>query len=434
MRSTVCCAMLASLVCLYHVRQACGGIVTAAAPGYSISWDGNDGDFFSAANPAPAPASIATSPGVTAFGSSELGLGTHFIVNIKNGTYGNSSSWIGAYDAPNPSYVGLNLAGSYQLTGIAWGRDNGNNVTDACGGQCGDRSLGVYAIEFTQVGSPGVATPVTGNPLTGWAPLGTLNYQSSDDTVVGGAFTSYFRHQYGITTSGGAPVAATAVRLVVPDNTGIGSGTAVDELELYGSPVVLAETGGPLVLGNVAAQSAGGVAFAKDVLPGYAAHSIPHLNDETYGNSNSWIANSANSFAGVAFDGPQMINTIAFGRDNGGEPNQYTDRFQGAYTLQYTTVPLPDETTPDSAWTTIANLTYTATYPDATGYLRHLWKFDPIRDVTGVRILTSANGIAIDEIEVGAVPEPATMVLGLLGFVGFAAITCRRRRGPRGTA
>ena len=206
----------------------------------------------------------------------------------------------------------------------------------------------------------------------------------------------------------------------------------------WGTPLdmtTLAETGGNMLGTNVASW---GTAFAKNVITGYAAHAIDHLNDGLYGNEHSWIGLTQESFAGISFDRPLSINSIAFGRDNGGESNQYTDRYQGEYVLQYTLVPNPDESTSELDWITIADLTYTSTSPDTTGYLRHLYTFDRIWDVTGIRIVTtglSAGGqIAIDEIEVGAVPEPSTALLGLLGFAGFAAIACRRRKSPRDTA
>ena len=186
---------------------------------------------------------------------------------------------------------------------------------------------------------------------------------------------------------------------------------------------------------NVAAASRGGTPFAKDLIAGggYAAHQIAHLNDERNGNSFSWIGASANSFAGVAFDGPQDISAIAFGRDNGGEAWLGTDRFLGTYTLQYTTAANPDQTTPDSEWMDIMTLTYDGTFPDAQGYLRHLWDFDTIPGATGVRIRTSADGICIDEIEVHGtptidIPEPATLGLLVAAVGGLGAYLRRRRR------
>jgi len=171
-----------------------------------------------------------------------------------------------------------------------------------------------------------------------------------------------------------------------------------DEASLPG--VTLIETGnGGGVPDNLALQSHGALAFAKDALPGYPIHQIPHVNDGLYGNSNSWINNSAGSFAGVAFDQAHAIDRIAFGRDNGGEATQYTDRW-GTYTLQYTTVASPDAATPDAAWHDIDTLAYGGGFPDATPWLRHLWGFNPIEGVTGVRVMTHENGICLDEIEV----------------------------------
>lgn len=188
----------------------------------------------------------------------------------------------------------------------------------------------------------------------------------------------------------------------------------------------LTETGGGMLPTNIARY---GTAFAKDCISGYPAHQIAHLNDGLYGNEHSWIAGSMDSFAGIAFDRPYDIDSIAFGRDNGGEQTQYTDRYLGQYVLQYTRATNPGVWTPEGEWITIGEFSYLST--DTTGYLRHLYTFDRINGVTGIRIRTIASitPICIDEIEVGAVPEPATFLLGslALGFLGILA--CRRRVG-----
>ncbi len=188
----------------------------------------------------------------------------------------------------------------------------------------------------------------------------------------------------------------------------------------------LAETGGTMQGNNIARY---GTAFAKDCISGYPQHQIPHLNDGLYGNNNSWIAGSNNSFAGIAFDRPYDINSIAFGRDNGGEAQQYTDRYVGQYVLQYTRVANPNASTPDSDWITIGEFNYLGIpAADSFGYLRHLYTFERINDVTGVRIRTITSGawIAIDEIEVGAVPEPSSLLLGALALGGLALLAWRR--------
>jgi len=622
------------------------GLLITPNAGYSITWNGNDGNYFTTANPAVVPTNIALQPNVTAFGGNALG-GVHAIPNVRDARYGNNWSWIGNGSGYTPNdAIGLNLSTLRPISAVAWGRDNGNSTAaDACGGQCNDRWPGVYEIQFTTDPSPASAGAV-------WNSVGTVNYQSADDTVVGGAFTPWFRHQYEIRQNG-QPIRATGIRLRAP------LGTAIDEIEAYynspavptnglktwlkadagavadagnlvsvwgdqsgagnnatqataanqpalaanvwtGMPVVrfdgsndyltlptssalgiqnsdyelfvvarsssgntqflvggaiteyelhlngstqgarfipnspwstqatdigtnlqytngrfhvfdprvdggtsyfrvdgiqsldtatnarsavdaalrlgirsdngyplagdiaevilynraltpqernqvtaylqdrwawnsfhLTETGGDLALANVATS---GTAFAKDALTGYAAHAIAHLNDGIYGNSNSWIGATVNSFAGVGLDSPTDINFIAFGRDNGGEAQQLVDRYQGTYTLQYTRVLNPDASTPDVDWQTIGMFDYNGTATDSTGYLRHLYSFDRILGVTGVRILVNspslASAIAIDELEFGNVPEPGTMVLALLG-IGLVALVRRRATRSR---
>ena len=159
-----------------------------------------------------------------------------------------------------------------------------------------------------------------------------------------------------------------------------------------GGGLTLEGEGGTFAANNLAAS---GTAFAKDLLEGYPSHTIPHLNDVTYGNSNSWIAGSANSFAGVSLGAtPVAVNRIAFGRDNLGV--QTGDRIIDTYTLQYTTVANPDASTADGSWTTIGTLTYTEGGLIA---LRHLYSFTPVM-ATGLRLKTVADGTCIDEIEI----------------------------------
>jgi beta-mannosidase len=173
---------------------------------------------------------------------------------------------------------------------------------------------------------------------------------------------------------------------------------------------VLVETGGSLdAATDLALAANGGVAFAKNVIAGNANHAIAHLNDGKYGNSHSWIGSANSTFCGVAFQQPSTISALAFGRDNlGTEFNggPYNDRYAGMYVLQYTRAPHPDASTPDSAWTSFGALaldTSGAVWGDGSGtYRRHLYKFNSITDVTGVRLLldTATLAIAIDELEV----------------------------------
>ena len=164
----------------------------------------------------------------------------------------------------------------------------------------------------------------------------------------------------------------------------------------------LVEQGGTIDPPNNLARGVGAVAFAKDLLPGFPAHTIPHLNDGLYGNNNSWIGNSQNSFCAVSFGATtKTVRGIAWGRDNTGT---FTDRTLGNYTVQYTTTPNPSASTPDSAWVTIGSINYTG----PSGALlslpsrRHRFNFAAV-DATGVRLICPGNGIGsgacIDELE-----------------------------------
>ncbi len=150
---------------------------------------------------------------------------------------------------------------------------------------------------------------------------------------------------------------------------------------------------------NLALATRGAVPFAKDLLPGYPTiHNIPHLNDGVYGNANSWIGNSTNSFCGINLGAtPVEVAGLAFGRDNQGT---YTDRTDGTYTIQYTTVPNPTAATPSASWTTVGTLTYAGA---STPFFslpsqRHRYEF-PAVSATGIRMVCSTNGICVDEIE-----------------------------------
>src|SRR5262249_13229273 len=76
-------------------------IVIAAQTGYSISWDGNDGQYGSAAaGAAPPPNRALATAGSTPFTSSDLGpvlsIPYHVAANLNDGLYGNAHSWISA--------------------------------------------------------------------------------------------------------------------------------------------------------------------------------------------------------------------------------------------------------------------------------------------------------------------------------------------------
>ena len=179
-------------------------------------------------------------------------------MNLTDGIYGNSNSWIGASNTEGPFYAGIDLGGMVTIASIAWGRDNGNGAfdrsdpgTDACGGQCDDRWQGLYVIEVT--------TDATPSGDSNWVTVGQVELTANEDTVPGGGLTGYLRHEY---TLPGGPVEATGVRILVPAS-GLGGGTAIDEIEVYGpgggseiAPTISLTDGGVTVgwLGDVGAR------------------------------------------------------------------------------------------------------------------------------------------------------------------------------------
>jgi hypothetical protein len=205
-------------------------VVIVAEPGHVIAWNGNDGDH-GASTTVPTNIALA-SQGGTGFSSSdlgpELGIGFHIAANLNDGLYGNGNSWIGG-DANTftEAFAGVAFDGKQLIDRIAWGRDNT--------GQFVDRWAGTYTVQYSQVDSADAETAFTGDPATGWATMGTVELgPTTTADGAGGAFTGYLRHEFTVGGDDG-PLMASAVRLLVPV-TGLGGGTAIDELEVYVVP------------------------------------------------------------------------------------------------------------------------------------------------------------------------------------------------------
>ena len=134
----------------------------------------------------------------------------------------------------------MSLGGAVNISEIVWGRDNGNGSaddSDACGGQCDDRSTGIYTLQITTAANPNADTPDDA-----WVTVATFDYTESLDAVVGAQVTTFLRHDYQIMQTDGSAVTATSVRLLVP-TAGLGGGTAIDELEVYSEmPTAIAST------------------------------------------------------------------------------------------------------------------------------------------------------------------------------------------------
>lgn len=342
---------------------------------------------------------------------------THEINNINDGIYGNSNSWIGNNNPAISSFAGVNLNGEYTIDAVAISRDNGGEATTYT-----DRSQGAYTIQVTSSPNPTAATPDNE-----WHSVGVA-------TIDGSTASPNLRRVYSFDPVSGV----TGVRVITS-----GGDLDIDELEVQGSGVptfTLNDVGvhdtANTVPDNLALASNGATAFAKDVIPGYPTrHSVAGINDGQYGNSASWIGATADSFLGVDLGGLFPVDAVAWGRDNGGDESPdfaadtaFTDRALGLYTLQYTQVGNPDETTPDADWLTIGLLEYSEVFPDSPS-TRHEWGFDPVL-ATGIRLLTPA-GAAVDELEVfrAAVPEPASLALwSLLGLAATLGCALRLRR------
>jgi hypothetical protein len=439
-----------------------GGGLTLVQEGPTVA---NAGD--------PVPANLAI--GATPFSSSdlgpELGIPFHVAANLNDGLYGNSFSWIGG-DA-NPfalPFAGIDLGAlTSSVQSIAFGR------TNAVADPFVDRHLGLYTLQYTQVADPStnLGLAITGDPSSGWTDIGTLDYGVSE-----GLGTNYNetqrRHRFNFD-----PVDATGIRLVVPA-TGLGGGTAIDEIELFDVPgdyvppppppdplQIVSAAGfhiafdgnngdhfdpaappeGAKVPNNAALAANGATAFSgSDLGPelGIAFHVAANLNDGYYGNANSWIGGAfdGQQFAGVALGQAIDVASIAFGRDNGNLDTdacggQCTDRSIGFYTLQFTQVDNPDGSTPDTGdaatgWQTLGTIDLKFDTAEFNTYLRHEFQLSadegPLT-ATGVRLLVPATGLAggtaIDEIEVYAVPEPGSWAL--MSLSGLALFRLRRR-------
>jgi hypothetical protein len=85
-----------------------------------------------------------------------------------------------------------------------------------------DRALGLYTIQVTSAENPGTDTQETGDPATGWATLGTVEYRRTDPPD----FNSHLRHRFEVSADG-SPIEATGLRIKVPLNT-----SCIDELEV----------------------------------------------------------------------------------------------------------------------------------------------------------------------------------------------------------
>ena len=131
----------------------------------------------------------------------------HTIAHLNDGKSGNANSWLGASLPPSsiaPSkFAGVAFKSAVTVGGIAWGRDNQDEINERC--------LGAYTVQYTTAANPGKDTPDTE-----WKTIGSVTYDEATKNP-------HLRNKYRFSE----PVTATAIRLLVP------SEACIDELEVY---------------------------------------------------------------------------------------------------------------------------------------------------------------------------------------------------------
>ncbi len=468
-RALVLAASFAAGTASVQAQASHPRVVLTPAPGFNILWDGNNGGFGSA-DPGSGPSNnvALASNGTVAFSSSdlgpELGIGFHVKANLNDGLYGNINSWISGSGDALP-FAGLQFAASVDVSSIAWGRDNGLQAGDSCGGTCGDRTIGVYVLQVTRVPLPDATTPETGDAATGWADVGTIEYRPGAEDP---NFVSYLRHRFDV-SEGGNPIAATGIRIKVPV-AGLAGGTDIDEIEVNppADPVppikdfidivpapgfavawdrnegnFSTEANPAPAPANDASVAAGTTPFtSSDLGPaiGVPFHRAVNLNDGLYGNANSWIPDFVNGdaspFAGLNFGRRVLVRSVAWGRDNGNVAGDccggtLTDRTLGTYVLQVTTMANPGVNTPEACgptpeggWVTVATLNYKANNPVVfNSHLRHRFEISqggaPIA-ATGLRIRVPNANADIDEIEINSNVALESGLVLITNAPGFA--------------
>ena len=80
-----------------------------------------------------------------------------------------------------------------------------------------------------------------------WEDIGSITYNYGQDDALGGGLTPHLRHEFDLSDGSGG-ILARGLRLLVPA-TGIGGGTAIDEIEVYGTPIPEPASAGLLALG-----------------------------------------------------------------------------------------------------------------------------------------------------------------------------------------
>ncbi len=189
---------------------------------FTITWDGNNGDF--GQDFVPDNFALAES-GATPFTSSDLGpqlgIAYHVVENVTTASMATATVGSAATTTPTPRFSSRvspwrKPCPSQAWPGVATTRVN-SGTARSVNTRCNSRWCR----------NPDADTPDTGDPATGWQTIGSVRY-----SIATAEFTPQLRHEFEISRDG-SPILATGVRLLVP-GTGLGAGTAIDELEVYG--------------------------------------------------------------------------------------------------------------------------------------------------------------------------------------------------------
>lgn len=162
-----------------------------------------------------APGNLATAG--TAFALNEIDIPPHTIDGVNDGVYGNSSSWIGATLDSN---VGVILSAPSGISAFAFGRDNT--------GVYADRAAGMYTFHYS-------TDPISGfNPLTAtWNLIGQFSYDPTYFPYIAVSNPAE-RHAFNLATP---LTGVTAFRITTEGAPMFGVALAIDEIELYASPI-----------------------------------------------------------------------------------------------------------------------------------------------------------------------------------------------------
>jgi hypothetical protein len=119
------------------------------------------------------------------------------------------------------------------------------------------------------------------------------------------------------------PVNARFIRFTIL-GTNDGAEPCLDELQVFGSDAP----------GNLALATAGAKASASSLLPGFAIHQVPHLNDGQFGNEHSWISSARGAgWAQIELPKEHSIYRVVWSRD-GAEIPRFDDRLPVRYRIE----------------------------------------------------------------------------------------------------